>query len=101
MTKKRTPPNKPTGIEPQDGSLVHTLLRMPIMGEHAVIEHLDPHESLTPEVLSRIKSSINSKVTKAISRVKKAIDAEYQVEGAVFSTTRNRLYAAIIVTRTA
>lgn len=101
MTKKHTPPSKPADAEPQDGSLVHTLLRMPIMGEHAVIEHLDPHEALTPEALSQIKSRINSKVTKAISRVKKAIEAEYQVEGAVFSTTRNRLYATIIVTRTA
>ena len=84
----------------QPGSLTDSVLRLAVGQEHAVIRYLDPgSDDLSEAGISTIKTKLNSQVTKTVSRVRGATQGAYSVEGAVFSTTRNRLYAAIIVTR--
>lgn len=86
----------------QPGSLTDSILRLPVGGEHAVVRFLDPaNDDLSEAGISTIKTRLNSQVSGAVVRLRSATDAQFSVEGAVFSTTRNRLYAAIIVTRTA
>jgi hypothetical protein len=92
---------QPKTITTKAGSLVTALLSLEPLAEHAVVRYLDPEvDDLSPEGISAIKSKINADITKATSRIKGIVEAEYQVESAVFNTTRNRWYAAAIVTRT-
>lgn len=84
------------------GSLTDSILRLGVGAEHAVVRYLDPgSDDLSESGISTIKTKLNNQISKTVSRVRGATNGEYSVEGAVFSTTRNRLYAAIIVTRTA
>lgn len=63
--------------------------------------HLDPlADDLSEGGISATKTQLNNQVSKAVSLIRDATGGTYSVEGTVFSTTRNRLYAAMIVTRT-
>lgn len=86
----------------QPGSLTDSILRLAVGQEHAVVRYLNPNvDDLSEQGISNIKTKLNNQVSKTVSRVRGATQGTYSVEGAVFSTTRNRLYAAIIVTRDA
>jgi hypothetical protein len=87
-------------IDPQPGSLTDSIIRLRVGEEHVVVKQLvHGVDDFSEDGLSAIKKKLNNAVSNTVSRIKKATEAEYSVEGAVFSTTRNRLYAAMIVTR--
>ena len=83
------------------GSLTDSLLRLQPGDDMVFARHLDPAaEDLSESGISATKTQLNNQVSKTVSLIRDATGGTYSVEGTVFSTTRNRLYAAMIVTRT-
>lgn len=98
MTRKTTKPALP---EPQSGTLTDAILRLEIGQEHAVVRYMNPEtDALDHDSISDYKTRMNNTASGVAARISKATGRKYQTEGAVYCTTRNRLYATIIVTRT-
>lgn len=85
------------------GSLTDRLLSLARGEETTLTRYMDPaSDDLSEEGLSAAKTGLTAKATKAVSRAKTgAAELEFQTESAAFITTRNRLYVAVLITRTA
>ena len=87
--------------EPQSGTLTDAILRLEVGGEYATVRYLNPDsDPLDHESISNYKTKMSNTVSGVAARITKATGRKYQIEGAVFCTTRNRLYSTIIITRT-
>lgn len=83
------------------GSLADSLLSLKPGEDMVFARHLDPAvDDMSEAGLSAVKTQLNNQVSKAVSLIRAATEGSYSVEGTIFSTTRNRLYAAVVVTRT-
>lgn len=84
------------------GSLTDILLRLQPGQEHVVVRHLNPQtDDLSEKGISTIRSKLNSTVSKTLWLLRQSGNGNYSVESVVFSTTRNRMYAALVITRDA
>lgn len=93
-------PSTRRGARP--GSLTDSLLALDLGQEHAITRYLDPAvDDVSEEGLSAAKTRLTSTASKTITRIKQTYPKlDYQTESAIVITTRNRIYAAVIVTRT-
>lgn len=92
-------PSTRRGAKP--GSMTDILLALDVGSEHAVVRYLDPAEDNVSEAgLSEAKTKISTSLSKTITRIKQTYPAlDYQTESAVVVSSRNRIYAMVIVTR--
>lgn len=97
MPRKAPQPALPT---PQAGTLTDSILRLEVGDEYAAVRYLNPEsDKLDHDSISGYKTRMNNTVSGVAARISRATGRKYQTEGAVYCTTRNRLYATIIVTR--
>lgn len=84
------------------GSLTDRLLALEVGQEHSMTVYLDPsQDDVSEEGLSAAKTKLTNTASKTIARIKQTYPKmDFQTESAVIVTSRNRIYAIVLVTRT-